>query len=242
MLSVRDGVLGAVNTAASDPREIHVLSLGVGVQSTTLYVLACLRKLKIDVAIVADTQEESGAARRALGKKDFDPSRSFYAHLEWLQDFGMRHNGPPILNRTAGSLGEDLKSGRNSTGQRFASIPAFTTNGATVGRTRRQCSKEYKVEVVEKTIRREVLRLDPGRPVPRGVCVHQYIGFSLEETGRMRRLVLKKKRRGWTLRFPLIEMFWTRADCVRFLKNFVPHEVPKSACVFCPYRGDAEWI
>ena len=43
-------------------------------------------------------------------------------------------------------------------------------------------------------------------------------------------------------RFPLLDLGWTRADCLRFLAERVPHPVPKSACVFCPYHSDAEWL
>jgi hypothetical protein len=80
--------------------------------------------IKLDAAIFADTGEEPEAV---------------YRHLEWLQSL----NGPPILVRSVGRLGDDLVNGRNSTGGRFASIPAFTTKdeGGTVGITRRQCSK-----------------------------------------------------------------------------------------------------
>src|SRR3954451_2908479 len=36
-------------------------------------------------------------------------------------------------------------------------------------------------------------------------------------------------------------MGWSRVDCLRYLKDRVPHRVPKSACVFCPYRDDESW-
>jgi hypothetical protein len=42
--------------------------------------------------------------------------------------------------------------------------------------------------------------------------------------------------------FPLIERQITRSMCQQRLKAFgVPHEVPRSACVFCPYRSNNEW-
>ena len=42
--------------------------------------------------------------------------------------------------------------------------------------------------------------------------------------------------------FPLIERQITRDMCQQRLKTFgVPHEVPRSACVFCPYRSNEEW-
>jgi len=92
-------------------KELHILSLGAGVQSTTLYLMFMRGVLQpqIDYAIFADTGEEPTPV---------------YRHLEWLQSL----NGPRILVRSIGKLGEDLKHGRNSTGQRFASIPAYTTD------------------------------------------------------------------------------------------------------------------
>src|SRR4051812_13794293 len=86
----------------------------------------------IDYAVFADTQEEP---------------EPVYGHLRWLHSLG----GPPILTASAGRLGDDLIHGKNSTGQRFASIPAFTsaTPGVTGGMLRRQCTAEYKINVVE---------------------------------------------------------------------------------------------
>jgi hypothetical protein len=103
--------------------EFTVLNLGAGVQSTNLYLQFMHGDLpwNLDAAIFADTQEEPD---------------SVYQHLEWLKSL----NGPPILVGTTGRLGDDLMRGTNSTGQRFASIPAFTTpdGGKTVGQTNRQ--------------------------------------------------------------------------------------------------------
>lgn len=204
------------------PRTFHVLSLGAGVQSTTLYLLAMAGEIPCDVAIFADTQDEAEAV---------------YRHLEWLQSL----NGPPILIRTKGRLGDDLVRGVNSTGQRFAPIPAFT-DGADVGMVRRQCSKEYKTDIIERAIRREVVGLEPKRALPRNVTVYQYIGISWDERSRafdvQRRI---ESKRNWLARFPLLERQWTRADCKHFLESRVPHEVPKSACVYCPFHDDPQW-
>jgi hypothetical protein len=209
--------------------EYHILNLGAGVQSTTLYLMFMRGEIKpqIDCAIFADTQEEP---------------RAVYEHLAWLQSL----KGPEILVRTKGKLGDDLARGVNSTGQRFASIPAFTKGEgeAVEGRTRRQCSKEYKTEVIERTIRREVLGLQPGRRVPKSVHIHQYLGISLDEAGRARRITERFRQTvKWaTPHFPLIERFWTRPDCLTWLADKVPHQCPRSACTFCPYHSDAEWV
>lgn len=207
----------------ADTRLHHVLSLGAGVQSTTLYLMAMRGDFPCEAAIFADTQEEPEAV---------------YAHLEWLKAQG----GPPIMVRTRGSLGDDLARGENSTHQRFASIPAFTSdgNGNAPSMTRRQCSREYKTQVVEQTIRREIVGLAPGRSLPRGVQVIQYIGISWDERSRALD-VERRMKRGWKAVFPLLERQITRANCREFLSDTVPHEVPKSACVFCPFHDNHQW-
>ena len=136
--------------------DYHVLNLGAGVQSTVLYLMAREGRLACDVAIFADTGEEPAAV---------------YRHLAWLRSL----DRPPIWIRSASRLGDDLQQGRNSTGHRFASIPAFTApdhrtrppGTLRAGRVRRQCTAEYKVAVVERAIRRELLGLQPRQRVPR---------------------------------------------------------------------------
>jgi hypothetical protein len=212
----------------------HVLNLGAGVQSTTLYLMAMRGKAPaFDCAIFADTGEEPVAV---------------YEHLQWLGSLG----GPPIIvarNRSE-SLGQDLIAGRNTTGGNFAAIPAFTTlhDGSDVGRTRRQCSKEYKTEPIERAIRRVVCGLQPRRRIPKGVMVHQYFGISLDEAGRATRIyerfhVCEPRQSPFQPHFPLIEKQMTRANCLEWLEAYgVPHTVPRSACVFCPFHSDAEWL
>lgn len=210
-------------------KELHILNLGAGVQSTTLYLMFLRGDLtrQIDWAIFADTGEEPTLV---------------YRHLAWLQSL----NGPPILVRSVGKLGDDLQHGRNSTGQRFASIPAYTTDepGVPKGMVRRQCTKEYKLEVIERAIRREIVGLRPRQWFPRDeIHVHQYIGISFDEAGRAARVRLRFAEVPWsTPVFPLVEREITRAMCQQRLRAFgVPHEVPRSACVFCPYHSNDEW-
>jgi hypothetical protein len=204
----------------------HVLNLGAGVQSTALYLMFMqgILKPQLDAAIFADPQEESELT---------------YAHLEWLKCLG----GPRIITRTKGKLGDHLIQGCNSTGQRFTAIPAFTTDGVLVSKTKRQCTKEYKLEVIGQALRQDVLGLRSGQHVSSGILVHVYIGFSLNESGRAWRLQRDNKCAKYIQRhFPLIERHITRNQCSAWLRTQVPHEVPRSACVFCPFHNDAEWI
>lgn len=223
-------------------KEVHVLNLGAGVQSTTLALLSIARIFPehipvFDCAIFADVGEEPSAV---------------YSHLAWLAS----KCAPffPIIVRSKGRLGDDLVSGINSTGQRFVSIPAYTTETeggeSGVGMTQRQCTKEYKTEVVERAIRRDVLGLQPRQRIPRDVIVHQYLGLSYDEPkrifGRGSRPGAKSRleaNRQVRAHFPLYDLFMTRETCHAWLaKQDIPHEVPRSACSFCPYHGNAEWL
>lgn len=221
----------------TDPkREYHILSLGAGVQSTMLALLSHRQDApkyvpRFDCAIFADTQEEPAAV---------------YRHLEWLT----AEVAPsfPVIIATAGKLGDDLIHGKGDTG-RVASLPVYTATkeGEPIGITVRQCSMEYKVNVVERTIRRTVLGLKPRQRVPKPVTIHQYIGLSAEEGvrifGRGTRPGVKHRieSRGSVPHFPLYDMLLKREQIQGWLSRVVPHETPRSACVFCPYHSDAEW-
>lgn len=51
-------------SAPAQPRTVRVLSLGAGVQSSTLLLMAVHGEIQIDRAIFADTQSEPAAAGR----------------------------------------------------------------------------------------------------------------------------------------------------------------------------------
>ena len=208
-------------------REFHILNLGAGVQSTTIYLLAVDGELgvSLDAAVFADTHEEP---------------TSVYRHLEWLESLG----GPKIHRVSAGKIGDDLVHGINSTGHSFASIPCHTSDGnGRTGITRRQCTAEYKIRPIEKWIRQTLVGIRKGQWMPKDVKVNQYMGFSYDEPGRAARARNRFAQIRWgEVHFPLIELEMTRAECESYLRGRVPHHVPRSACVFCPYKSNAEWL
>ncbi len=210
--------------------ELHVLNLGAGIQSTTLYLKAMQGAFYIDCAIFADVQEEPKAV---------------YAHLDWLKQQG----GPIIHVGTKGKLGDDLINGAcqksDPEKRRFASIPAFVKSptGAKEGRVRRQCTREYKIEVIERVIRRVLLGLQPMAHIPKDVTIVQYFGISSDEYNRSKRIYARFEEVKWSRPvFPLLDWGWSRKDCERWLLiQNIPHTVPRSACVFCPFRSPEEW-
>lgn len=200
------------------------ISLGAGVQSSTLYRMAALGEIPgriPDVAIFADTQSEP---------------RWVYEQLDSLEaDHG---DVIPIVRATTGDLGSDLIHGKNSTGQRFASVPFWveSRDGAPTP-TRRQCTREYKIDVVRRAIR-ERLGLKSGQRAAGKFRVEEWVGISLDEVTRA-----KPSRDSWIeTRWPLLyDVPMRRSDCLEWCEK---HGFPipkKSAYTFCPYRHDVEY-
>lgn len=228
--------------------QLRVLSLGAGVQSTTLALMAAHGEIGPvpDCAIFADTGWEPKAV---------------YEHLAWLRSPNVLPF--PVHIVSAGDLRADLISA--SRGERWASIPAFTrtvtpagselpvydedengdlvpvgsrilrTERIGVGMIRRQCTSSYKIVPIRRKVR-ELLGI-AGRRSPGSPIAEQWIGISLDEALRM-----KPSFEDWQVnRWPLIERGMTRNDCLRWLARHDYPLPPKSACIGCPYHSDAAW-
>jgi len=193
-----------------------ILSLGLGMQSTTLYLMASTGALpRPDHAIFADPGAEHPET---------------YKYLEWLINWQKENNGIP-LHIVKKSLYEDLLNKTNSTGQRFASIPAFT-NGS-MGLMRRQCTKEYKINIINSKIR-QLYKLKPRQRMP---MTEVWIGISIDEAHRMKESRLPRIKNI----YPLINLGMSRGDCIDWLKSKGFPVPVKSSCNFCPYQSDAAW-
>ena len=206
----------------------RVLNLGAGVQSTVLFLQMLDGDLpKADVAIFADTGDEPEAV---------------YRHLDYLDSLG----GVDIVRCSAGRLGDSLIESAGSTERRFIAIPSFLSrgnDGKNVGMGRRQCTTEYKINPIEQKIR-ELLGVAKGKQLPRDTVITQILGLSFDEARRVDRVKTRYLgRRNWRCEFPLFDDEMTRSDCVRWLEERLPgYDVPRSACVFCPYKSDREWL
>jgi hypothetical protein len=203
--------------------DLRVLCLGAGVQSTTLYRMAMHGEFEHppDYAIFADTQQEP---------------RWVYETLDLLEaDYG--EDRIPIIRATGGDLGEAIVKGTNTTGGRFASVPFWVKReDGSEAPGRRQCTAEYKIDVIRKTVR-ELLGLKPKQHAVGKYMVEEWIGISRDEAVRM-----KPSRYKWiTSRWPLIERMMSRWACKQWLEDH-GYPIPnKSACMFCPYRQPIEY-
>lgn len=200
---------------------MRLLSLGAGVQSTTLALLAAEGTLPgLDGAIFADTK--------------WEPAR-VYAQLERVATVLAEAN-IPLYRVSAG----DLRNDSINPTHRYASIPYFVRNpDGSDGMGRRQCTSEYKLAPISRKVR-ELLGAAPPdfRRVPRGRVAEQWIGFSTDEIGRVsdKEGTLYERKR-----YPLLELNMSRKDCQRYLERRGWGETAKSACVGCPFAGNAQW-
>jgi hypothetical protein len=206
---------------------LRILSLGAGVQSTTLLLLAAEGRLpKLDGAVFSDTGWEPAAV---------------YAHLDRIEREIAQPAGIPIYRVSAGNIREDALNPEH----RFASMPLFIKNqDGGDGMTRRQCTSEYKLKPIKVQVR-QLLGFPHPKPVPRGVFAEQWIGISRDEFGRAKDSGIQYLRSA----FPLLDMGgaadgregWTRDDCTRYLTSRGYGTTPKSACIGCPFHGNAQW-
>lgn len=202
--------------------EYTFLSLGAGVQSSCLALMAAKGEITPmpNAAIFADTQAEP---------------KSVYRWLDWLE----KQLPFPVIRVSRGNLtAESLKINpfKNDPSRKWVKslIPAFIENpDGTKGIMGRQCTFNYKVEMLEKTARR-LAEIKRGQ---RTVTVTQWIGISWDELQRM-----KLPRKPWTQhRWPLIERRMTRRHCLEWMEDNLYPKPPRSACMYCPFHSDAEW-
>lgn len=205
---------------------LRLLSLGAGVQSTTLLLLAAEGRLpRLDGAIFADTGWEPAAV---------------YEHLDRLEREVAQPAGIPIYRVSAGNIRRDALDPAH----RFASMPLFIKNpDGSDGMTRRQCTAEYKLKPIKRQAR-QLLGYPHPTPVPRGVFAEQWVGISRDEFGRAKDSGIQYLKSA----HPLLYLDgaadgregWTREDCLRYLRANGWESTPKSACIGCPFHGNRQ--
>lgn len=208
-----------ISGPAENPVEV-ILSLGAGVQSTALALMAARGDIgpMPTCAFFSDTGDEP---------------RKVYAHLAWLETqvpfpiIRIRREGKTLGEYHTDTVTRGLK-GRPT-------IPLYTANPK--GMMGKQCSKEFKTRVVQKAIR-ERLGLAPRQRAQKGTIVEVWLGISKDEMFRAGTSETAYIHN----RHPLIEADMTRQDCLRWMESRQYPRPPKSSCKYCPFRDNASWI
>jgi len=199
----------------------NVLSLGAGVQSSCLALMAAKGEITPmpDFAIFADTQAEPV---------------SVYKWLDWLET----QLPFPVYRVTKGNLTEDsLKIKTSQKGVTYVNnlIPLYgiKPNGTVTAAIGRKCTADYKIAPIFKKIKK-LCGIKHGQ---KEITVTQWIGISYDEMQRM-----KPSQNRWSQnRWPLIEKRMNRTHCKEWMKKNGYPEPPRSACYYCPFHSDEEW-
>ena len=209
----------------STPPALRVLSLGGGVQSTVLCLLAEQGAFgaKPDCAIFADTGWEPKAV---------------YENIRWLRK---QVSFPIEITSNGRSLREDVLNGVNTDGRPWLTIPVYLSDkdGKAAGINWRQCTSNYKIAPIHKAIR-TMLGLRPRQQLSSETRVEMWLGLTTDEFTRV-----KPSRDWWiSLRYPLIdELPLDREECIAWFNERYPERVlPRSACIGCPFHSSSSWL
>src|SRR5512141_936433 len=115
--------------------KLRVISLGAGVQSTTMALMAARGQIgpMPDCAIFADTGAEPAAV---------------YKHLDWLEP----QLPFPVHRVSAGNLRQDIMKPRKTGKYALMPIPAYVNSGKG-GMVARSCTRDYKIRPIIKKVR-----------------------------------------------------------------------------------------
>ena len=139
----------------------------------------------------------------------------------------------PVRIVSAGNILDDALNPAH----RFVSMPLHVLNpDGSRGLARRQCTGEYKISPIKKAAR-ELLGYPHPKRVPQGVYIEQAIGISTDEFHRAKDSGVRYLRNV----FPLIQLGWDRTRCMQYLTEHGFANTVKSACVGCPFHGNAGW-
>lgn len=214
-------------------KEMHVLSLGAGVQSTTMLMMAAHGEIKPKpkYAIFADTGWEP---------------KHVYKHLEWVEEEAAKH-GIQVIRVSNGNIKEDMERAVRE-GTRFPSLPFFRKNGSNPdifnpnhpwakhikkeeGKAWRQCTSEYKLKPVNKKIRQLMKEEGAEKAIV-------WIGISWDEMIRAK----PSREKNMENRHPLLEKQMDRLNCLSWMKRKGYPLPPKSSCIGCPFHDNVMWL
>jgi hypothetical protein len=197
----------------SDP--IHVISLGAGVQSSTMALMAAKGEITPmpTAAVFADTGAEPAKV---------------YDWLDWLE----RELPFPVHKVTNGNLtDESLKPRKREKDggvymKRLIPVFGIMPDGKKTAAIGRKCTADYKIKPILKKVK-EIAAIGRGEKFHK---VTQWIGISMDEIQRM-----KDPSHPWTKhRWPLIEKRLTRGHCLEWMEANGYPPPPEALAIIAP--------
>ena len=201
-------------------KTIQVLSLGAGVQSSTLALMAAKGEVTPmpEAAIFADTGNEPAEVLDNLER------------LKKLLPFPVY-----TVKKKGGTLAEQvLKVKLSKHGNLYLpyQLPWYYSNKqeqTVVGM--RTCTNHFKIQPVSKKIKQLLKEHDAQK------CI-LWIGISWDEIQRVK----DSRDNKIVHRYPLVDKRLTRASCIEWNHKHELPVPPRSACTFCPFHNHEEFV
>lgn len=215
---------------------MNVLSFGAGIDSTAIALMANegLISKKLDAVIFANTGYEK---------------RNTYKHIADIKKI----LDIPFYTTTKGNIYKDISKGIEEN-TRITSLPFFVKNeNGTIGRLKRQCTSDYKINAVHAKIR-ELLNV---KALSSSLNIKVWIGFNASEPERISRKRQSIKTNWETIAVPCynVELTKTSIKTVEYVENrlfrndleqyLTKYDLPnlsKSGCKCCPNMSDLMWL
>jgi hypothetical protein len=229
-----------------EQKTITILSLGAGIQSTALALMAERGMIEKPIAaIFADTGDEPPAVHEHLerlkGMLSFPVHTVSAGHLggdflESIQGQKTKASQPPfyvISRMSENDVKKVLAKKEPKTSKAWIKwnqerkLALKPDNG---GMLWRQCTADYKIMPIRRESRRIMKEAGASHII-------EQIGISTDE-----RIREKKSRVKYvTHSHPLLDLGWSRQKCEAWLKENYGMKPGKSAYYYCPYRSNENW-
>jgi hypothetical protein len=190
----------------------YVFSCGGGVQSTACLVLAAQGAIPYRTFIFANVGDNAESPATLAYIRDHLRPYAATHGIDWVDVQRTRRDG------THADLWDELQKPTRS-----VPIPVMMQNGAP---GRRSCTVDFKIRPIAKWIKANA----PGCTLGKGIS-----------TDEPHRATPSREADGYTSAYPLIELGYSRSDCLRIAAEAGLPQPPKSACWFCPYRTTTRW-
>lgn len=205
---------------------MKILSCGAGMQSTALALMSCEKAMSnprlypdipiYDAVIFCDLGLEPVWVKQQvdfIGRACEKAGIPFYIldtplYQDFMRNFGQR---------------------------RTVSIPWWTLmEDGHKSKMPRNCTIDYKVEMIAKFVRWELLGYKKGQRLrPEDIKAHEmHMGFGAEEKRRCK----ENPNQLFVNKFPLVTMGLVRADNYRYILEKWGLDTKASACAFCPFH------
>lgn len=213
---------------------MKILSCGAGMQSTALALMSCENKLILE----GKFKGFNGTYHHQVPIYDvilfcdlgLEP-RWVYEQVNFIKE-ACEWAEIPFYVLESDLHGDYTKLFGNA---RVVSIPFWSTDeNGKKGKMMRNCTLDYKINVMQKFVRSELLGYKKGeRTKEEDLKAHEmHLGFSREEEHRCK----ENPHKMFVNKYPLCDMNLERKHNYAYIKDVWGLETKASACCFCPFH------